>query len=73
MTERTRIFAIAHVVPGLEQAWLQHMRNFDTKHPGCHFEVCMDAPPDRPLAEVIEELRVNPALTFSKVFQREGK
>jgi hypothetical protein len=69
MTERTKIFAIAHIPPGLEQAWLQHMRDFDVKHPGCHFEIALEAP-DLSLAEAVEKLRVDPALTFSQIFER---
>jgi hypothetical protein len=69
MPPKTKIFTIAHVLPELENAWLQHLRDFGTAHPGCHFEVAIDAP-DGTLAEMVEALRVNPALTFTKIFQR---
>lgn len=36
--EKVKIFTVAHVPPALEQAWLQHLRDFDTAHAGCHFE-----------------------------------
>jgi hypothetical protein len=34
-----KIFTVAHLPPELRQVWLQHLRDFDTAHPGCHFEV----------------------------------
>jgi len=64
-----KIFTVAHVPPDLAQAWLQHLRDFDTTHPGCHFEVMADAP-DVPLADAVEMVRVNPGLTFTKVIER---
>jgi hypothetical protein len=64
-----KIFTIAHVPPELEKAWLQHLRDFDVAHPGCHFEVCIDAP-DKSIEEMVETLRVNPSLTFTKIFER---
>jgi len=73
MTERIKIFAIAHLVPGLEQAWLQHMRDFDIRHPGCHFEICSDAPPQESLLEMLDKLRVDPELTFTTIFERGKK
>lgn len=66
---RTKIFTVAHLMPGLEQAWLQHLRDFDVAHPGCHFEVAADAP-DKTLAEMVELLRVNPELTFQQIMRR---
>lgn len=65
-----KIFTIAHVPDDLHQAWLQHLRDFDIAHPGCHFEVAGDAP-EASLAEMIEQLRVEPGLTFTKIFRRE--
>lgn len=65
----TRIFTIAHIPKELHQAWLQHLRNFDVAHPGCHFEVMSDAP-DLTLAQAVELVRVNPELTFTQIFER---
>jgi hypothetical protein len=67
--ERVKVFTIAYLPPALRQAWLQHLRDFDTAHPGCHFEVAADAL-DLTLAEIIEEIRVTPGLTFQQVFER---
>lgn len=64
-----KIFTVAHVPEELAQAWLQHLRDFDTAHPGCHFEVAADAP-EMPMAKVIEMLQINPSLDFQAVFER---
>jgi hypothetical protein len=66
----TKIFCIAHIPAGLEHEWLQHLRDFDTAHPGCHFEVVADTPL-LSLHEAIELIRLNPGLTFSKIFDIE--
>jgi len=66
----TKIFTIAHVPEELQQAWLQHLRDFDTANPGCHFEVGIDAPPDMPLENMVQKLIVDPDLTFTKIFMR---
>jgi hypothetical protein len=68
----TRIFTIAHIPEELHQAWLQHLRNFDTQHPGCHFEVLVDAP-DSTWAEMVEALTIDPELTFQQVIERGPK
>lgn len=64
-----KIFTIAHVPPELHQKWLQHLRAFDTAHPGCHFEVAIDAPSE-PLSVMIERLVVEPNLSFTEIFRR---
>jgi hypothetical protein len=69
----TVIFTRAHVPPELEQAWLQHLRDFDTAHPGCHFEVMIDGSEGLPFAEMIERIKVEPALTFQQIFERGNK
>jgi hypothetical protein len=67
--DRVAVFAVAHMPEALMQAWLQHLRDFDTAHPDCHFEVAVDMP-KKPLAQMIQELRVNPELTFTQIFKR---
>jgi hypothetical protein len=64
-----RIITIANVPDALAQPWLQHVRDFDVAHPGCHFEVMADAL-DMTLAQAVELLRVNPDLTFQQIFER---
>lgn len=66
---RTKIFIRAHLPPELQQKWLQHVRDFDVANPGCHFEVMMDTP-ETSLQDAIDKLQVEPALTFSKIFER---
>ncbi len=56
-----KIIAIANVPDELGHAWLQHLRDFDVAHPGCHFEAMADAP-DMPIADVVKLLTLNPAL-----------
>lgn len=64
-----KIFTVADVNEKLTTDWLQHLRNFDTEHPGCHFEVMGDAP-DRSLSEIVEMMTINPNLSFTEVFER---
>lgn len=66
-----KIFTCAHLPEPLQQQWLQHLRDFDTKHPGCHFEVGIDGP-EATTAEMVRMLRVEPGLTFTKIFDRAG-
>jgi hypothetical protein len=68
----TKTFLIAHVPAGLEKAFIQHVRDFDVAHPGCHFEIGLESP-DVSLAEAVEMLRINPGLTMSDVFERAKK
>lgn len=63
------MFVRAHVPFAHLRAFVQHVRDFDVAHPGCHFEIAADAP-DKPLADMIEMLRVEPGLTFTKLFNR---
>lgn len=65
----TKIFTVAHIPENLSQAWLQHLRDFDSAHPGCHFEVGVDGP-DASISDMIRMLRVSPGLTFTKIFER---
>jgi hypothetical protein len=67
--DRIKVFTVAHVPPHLERAWLQHLRDFDSAHPGCHFEVIADAP-DQSFAEIIETLRINPGLKVMQLLER---
>ena len=65
----TTIFTRAHVPDGLSQKWLQHLRDFDTANPGCHFEVGIDGP-EEPVATMVKRMTVEPGLTFTKIFER---
>lgn len=65
----SKIFTVAYVPEGLEAKWLQHLRNFDNMHPECHFEVMAECP-DRPMAEIVEMVRINPELDFTALLER---
>ena len=69
MPDKLKIFTVASVPPELEQAWLQHLRDFDTAHPGCHFEVGIDGP-EMTITEMVDRLQVDPALSFVEIFDR---
>lgn len=64
-----KIFTVAHVPAELSQAWLQHLRDFDTAHPGCHFEVGLDGP-EETMPDMIARMQVEPKLTFTAIFER---
>ena len=42
-----KIFTVAEIPDELAQDWLQHLRDFDTAHPGCHFQVVADSDAQR--------------------------
>ena len=65
----TKVFIICHLTEGLEQTWLQHLRDFDMANPGCHFEVAADVP-DMPISKAVEMVQINPALDFAAIFER---
>jgi len=66
---RTTVFVVGHMPKELLHAWLQHVRDFDTAYPVCHFEISMDGP-EESLAEMVDAARVNPELTFRQIFKR---
>jgi hypothetical protein len=65
----TKVFTIAHVPDELVRSWLQHLRDFDTAHPGCHFEVVADSP-DATVTQMIKALDLDPPLVFTTIFER---
>jgi hypothetical protein len=67
-----KVFTIAHVPAELQNEWLQHLRDFDTAHPGCHFEVIADVP-KATLAEMVEMVKVNPGLSFTDIIEFKRK
>jgi len=56
---KVKIFTIAEVPQDLMQSWLQHLRDFDTQYPGCHFRVAANAP-DATMADMIQALQIEP-------------
>lgn len=65
-----KVFTVAHVPEHLTQAWLQHLRDFDTAHRDCHFEVMADAP-GMSFADMLKQVRVTPGLTFQQIIERD--
>lgn len=68
---RVLVCTVAHVPPDLVHAWLQHLRDFDTAHAGCHFEIVAEAP-SMTVGEMLEALRVEPALSLVGLLQGRG-
>lgn len=67
-----KIFTVATVPNHLAKDWLQHLRDFDARHPGCHFEVAADVP-GMSVAEMVEAIRISPELTFTQIIERRKK
>ena len=63
----------ASVPDELAQAWLQHLRDFDTAHPGCHFEVLAEAPDSTTdmIADML--MSISPALPIRMIFKRDDE
>jgi hypothetical protein len=56
----------------LMKEWLQHLRDFDAKHPQCHFQIMVDAP-DIPMDKMIDLVKVDPALDFTTIIERQKR
>ena len=67
-----KIVTIAEVPDELASEWLQHLRDFDTAHRDCHFQVLGDAP-DMTMREIMEMMTINPSLSFFDVLKRRTK
>ena len=63
-----QVALVADVSVELLQPFLQHIRDFDIKHPGCHFEIVGDMQ-GVSVAEMLEKLRVNPNLKIVHVVE----
>jgi len=68
---RARVFAVAHLPEELVKPWLQHMRDFDTAHPGCHFEIAITANSDT--LDAVEALKLDPPFNFTMVIPTDQK
>lgn len=65
-----KIFTRATVPDDLAQAWLQHLRDFDTAHPDCHFEVVLESE-TQSVADVMRAIDIHPALDTQLFARRE--
>lgn len=66
---KMKIVTVADLPYDLANKWLQHLRDFDSANPGCHFEVLADAP-GMPFDQVVKTLAVDPALSVIDVMVR---
>jgi hypothetical protein len=66
----TEIRTTAYVHSGLEQKWLQHLRDFDSANPGCHFKVNV-ASPEATMEDVIDMLTIAPGLEVVEILSRD--
>jgi hypothetical protein len=64
-----KVFTVTHIPDELIQPWLQHLRDFDVAHPGCHFEVMADMPKVS-FGEALTEVLMTPELSFQQVIER---
>ena len=63
------IYTKATVPDGLEQAWMQHLRDFDTAHPDCHFEVVLEGE-TKTIADVMKAADIHPKLDWQLFLKR---
>lgn len=64
-------FIRATVPDALLQEWLQHLRDFDAAHPGCHFEIGVDTP-EMSVANMLKSVQVDPPFPVQGYFKRGG-
>jgi hypothetical protein len=64
-----QIYTIAHLPDELVQKWLQHLRDFDTTHPGCHFEVVAEGE-GKTVSDVLRAIDLNPNLDWQLILRR---
>lgn len=72
MTTRIKLCILADIPEDADvhHSLLQHIRNFDVAHPGCHFEITEHLP-NISLQEAIDILRrVNPELKYFNVITK---
>ena len=65
-----KVMILADVPDDLGHALMQHLRDFDTAHPGCHFKIAVNAP-DMSLGEMQALLNVNPPFAFHDLRRRQ--
>ena len=65
-----KIITQAQIPDELARDWLQHLRDFDVAHPGCHFEVTMTTDRSVSVREMVEIMRVEPALSMVEILDR---
>ena len=64
------VIHIKAIVPdALDQEWLQHMRNFDASHAGCHFEIVMESE-TKTVGDLMRTVDIHPALDWQFTARR---
>lgn len=69
MTSKVKIHIIGDVPVEIADEWMQHMRDFDIAHPGCHFQVFALAP-EMTIEEVRRMMNVDPPLPFKDIYRK---
>jgi hypothetical protein len=60
---------MANVPDDLVKEWLQHLRDFDIAHPGCHFKIIGDT--DASLADIKGIVKgISPSFDFQAIFKK---
>ena len=63
------LLILAHMPPAALNPFLQHIRDFDVAHPGCHFAVSADAE-GMSTDELQAAIKVEPPLPFMTVIRK---
>jgi len=63
------LWMIGDIPPSELQAFLQHVRDFDVAHPGCHFAISVDAE-EMATEEMIKALQLTPPFPFLRMKKR---
>jgi hypothetical protein len=69
MAGKVKIHTIADVPVEFADEWLQHLRDFDTAHPGSHFQVFALAP-EMTIEEVKRMMNVDPPLPVMNIYKK---
>jgi hypothetical protein len=67
---KVKIFVLGQLPQQLMQQWLQHLRDFDVEHPGCHFQIMADAE-DASMQEMAKALDVHPGFAIRGIIKKD--
>jgi hypothetical protein len=67
-----KLVVTAELPEELAQDFHQHVRDYDAAHPGCHFEIILDAP-GLTVRQLVEAMQVDPPLPFQTLIERATK
>lgn len=69
--KKAKMFIQAEIPAELWPALLQHIRDFDTAHPDCHFVMLSESEAEESIADISRRFRaVSPGFRFMQVFER---